>query len=88
MKYRITLAASFLYDIGVSFHATGTIKKGKAALYDYYKTDKVTEEQKEKILSWCKDAAFFNTAWEYAPELKGIAIAFPKAGFYRQEKVA
>lgn len=84
MKYKISLAPSFMYDIGISYHAFGTIKKGKIALYDYYLVDKVTEEQQKMLLFWCKDIAFFNTAKEYAPELRSISIAFPKKGFYRQ----
>ena len=83
MAYKISLAPSFLYDIGVSYHATGNLTKNKVKLFDYYKADKVTVEQKAKILKWCKDARFFNSASEYAPELRAVMICFPKAGFYR-----
>lgn len=81
--YKITHAPSFLYDIGVSYYETGTLTKSGVKLFEYYRTDSVTVEQKAKILKWCKDARFFGSAKEYAPEIKSCMIAFPKAGFYR-----
>ena len=83
MTYRIGKAAWFLHDIGLRFHETGTLSKGKVKLFDYYKADKVTVEQKALILKWCKDARFFNSRKQYAHELTRTMIAFPKAGFYR-----
>lgn len=83
MKYQITNAAPFLYGIGVSFYETGALKKSGVSLFDFYRTDKVTTEQKAAILKWCKDVRFFGSHKEYAPELKSCMIAFPKAGFYR-----
>ena len=83
MTYRIGNAAGFLHGIGVSFYDTGNLTKGKVKLFDYYKVDKLSVEQKAAILIWCKDARFFNSRKEYAPELTSTMIAFPKAGFYR-----
>lgn len=82
-KYQVTMVPAFLYGIGVSYHATGTLNKNGVKLFDWYKADSITTEQKATILKWCKDARFFNTCSEYAPELKKVMVAFPKAGFYR-----
>lgn len=83
MKYQIGKAAWFLCDIGVNFHGFGTIEKDGTKLFDYYKVDKVTQEQKDKILAWCKDAHLLNASMEYAPELTSLMVAFPKAAYYR-----
>lgn len=83
MSYRITMAPSFLHKLGVNYYETGTLKKGGVKLFDYYRADSITTQQKAEILKWCKDARFFNSAREYAPELRSVMIAFPKAGFYR-----
>jgi len=83
MKYQITQAASFLYNRGISFHETGTLTKNGVKLFDYYKTDSINAAQKAAILKWCKDARFFSSSPEYAPELKRVIVCFPKAGFYR-----
>lgn len=85
MKYQITHAASFLYDIGVSFYHTGTLKKKTEAIFDFYKTDGLTEEQKQKIKAWCPDAAFTHCRSIYAPEAVKTLILFPKAAFYRSK---
>lgn len=85
MKYQVTKAAWFLYDLGVRFHETGKLTKNGVQLFDYYKADSVTVEQKAAILKWCKDARFFRSSPSYAPELCATVIAFPKAGFYRHE---
>lgn len=82
-KYQVTKAGSFLYGIGVNFWEFGTISKGKVKIYDYFKIDAISEDQKAKILEWCKDASFLNSHKEFAPELKAKIVAFPKAGFYR-----
>jgi len=82
-KYQVTMAAPFLYNIGVSFHETGNLKKKDVKLFDYYKSDSVNAKQKAAILKWCKDARFFSSSPEYAPEMRSVMICFPKAGFYR-----
>lgn len=83
MKYQISLAPSFLYKIGVSYHETGVLTKNKVKLFDWYKVDSITTGQKALILKWCKDARFFSCSSEYAPEQKETLVCFPKAGFYR-----
>ena len=87
MRYRITKAASFLYNNGVPFHASGVLKdKTGRKLYDFYKTDFLTESQKSAILVWCPKAIFRGAFAEYAPELRGIYICFPKAAQLKLEK--
>lgn len=84
MKYQITMVPWFLNDIGVSYHDYGVLKDRDTGrkLFDCYKCDVVTYEQKAKIREWCKDVRFLGVANEYAPELSKPVIAFPKAGFY------
>ncbi|MDO8886167.1 hypothetical protein [Candidatus Oleimmundimicrobium sp.] len=84
MKYQISNAPAFLYSIGVRQYESGTLTKNKVKLFEYYKADSFTTEQKAEILLWCKDARFFNSRAQYAPELKSVMVAFPKAGFYRK----
>ena len=83
MRYQITLAPAFLHKIGVSFYEHGTLQRDGKNIFDYYRADKITPAQKECILSWCKDAKFFGSAKEYAPEMKSALVAFPKAAFYK-----
>jgi hypothetical protein len=81
--YKIGNAAGFLHSLDVRTYASGILTKNKVKLFDYYKADSVTTKQKADILKWCKDARFFASQSEFAPELKACMIAFPKAGFYR-----
>ena len=83
MKYQVTQAPRFLVSIDVHWHETGTLRKNNVALFAFYKTDSLTATQKARILEWCKDARFFITRKEYAPEIRAYLIAFPRAGFYR-----
>jgi len=83
MKYQVSKAAWFLYENGVSFYEQGTLDRNGVALFDFYRVDKVSAEQKAVILKWCKYARFFGARKEFAPELTSCMIAFPKAGFYR-----
>jgi len=83
MKYQVTQAPRFLVSIDVHWHETGTLRKNNVALFSFYKADSVTAAQKARILEWCKDARFFVTRKEHAPELRDCMIAFPRAGFYR-----
>jgi hypothetical protein len=83
MTYKITQAPAFLYSIGVRQYESGTLTKQGRKLFDYFKADSVTVEQKAAILKWCKDARFFNSRPSYSPEQSAVMIAFPKAAFYR-----
>jgi hypothetical protein len=88
LPYKISEAASVIYRAGVSYHAFGTIKQGRAALFNYYKCDKVTEEQLETIRQYCPDVQVKGIAPTYAPELRSVALCFPKIAFYRMKGAA
>lgn len=85
-KFAITRAAPFLHDLGVRSYAFGILRDSAtgAALYDFYKTDFLTDAQKAAILSACPGACFRGAFAEYAPELQGIYICFPKAAMQRR----
>jgi hypothetical protein len=83
MPYKVTNAPSFLYSIGVRQYESGNLTKNGRKLFDYYKADSVTVEQKAAILKWCKDARFFESRRMFAPEQSAVMIAFPKAAFFR-----
>lgn len=83
-RFKISQAASFLYSLDVRYHAFAVISKGKEKLYDGYKVDFITDDQKAAILKACPDCQFFGAYKEYAPELRGVYICFPKAAYYRQ----
>jgi hypothetical protein len=84
--YKISAAPSFLWGIGVRQYASGTLQdKQGVKLFDYYKTDSITETQKEQLRQWCPDVQFLSATPAYAPEIKAAVIAFPKAGFYRKK---
>ena len=85
MKYQITMAASFLYEIGVTFHGTGTISdKIGRKLYDLYKCDTLTQKQKEKLLLWNPNIKFFTVSPQFAPEISKVGIGFPKKAMMRE----
>ena len=88
-SFSITRAAGFLYDLKVQFYASGILRDAEtgAALFDFYKTDFVTDSQKAAILQACPSAIFRGAFAEYAPELKGIYICFPKAEMRRRNKL-
>ena len=81
--YKISEAASRLYRAGVSYHDFGTIKQGKTALFNYYKCDKVTDEQLATIRQYCPDVQLKGVRSQYAPELRSVIVCFPKAAWYR-----
>ena len=77
---------AFLYKINVSYYDTGTISNKVTGnkLFDYYKADKVTQEQKAKILEMIPLAQFKSSSPEYAPEMKACMVWIPKAAYYKQ----
>ena len=85
LPYKISDAASQLYRAGISYHAYGTLKVCKTAYFDYYKSDKITDSQLETIREFCPDVQLQGIRSEYAPEIKGVAICFPKAAWYRNK---
>ena len=85
LPYNKALTASTLYRNGVSYHAFGVIKQGKTMLFDYYKCDKVTDEQAEALRQFCPDMQVKGCRAEYAPELRSVLLCFPKAAWYRAQ---
>lgn len=61
-------------EAGISYYEFGTIKQGRKKLYDYYKTDKITQQQKEFLES---NGAIIKLSYcQYAPEIKSALICF------------
>ncbi len=85
MKYKINDAANRLYSAGINYYDYGTIKQGKTALFNYYKCDKVTEDQLATIRQYCPDVQVKGARSQYAPELRSVLVCFPKAAWYRQQ---
>lgn len=85
LPYKISEAGSRLYRAGVSYHAYGTIKQGNDALFTYFKADKVTDEQLATLKQYCPDVQVKGIGAQYAPELRSVAICFPKAAWYRNQ---
>lgn len=81
-----TKIPAFLHNIGINYHDHGTVKttKGTKPLFDYYKVDKITQEQIGYILDNIPLAQFRNGSSIYAPEMKKVYILIPKAEYYRQ----
>lgn len=75
-----------LYDLGVSYHDTGTITMDNRKHFDYYKVDSITPEQKEKITNIQSDVQFKSLATVYAPELTKLIICIPKAAYYQTKE--
>ena len=75
-----------LYDLGVSYHSTGTITMDNRKHFDYYKVDSITPEQKEKITTIQSDIQFKSLATVYAPELTKLIICIPKAAYYQTKE--
>ena len=83
LPYKITEAPRMLYRAEVHYHAFGTLKIGKSAYFDYYKTDKITDAQLATIREFCPDVQLQGIRSEYAPEIRSVAVCFPKAAWYR-----
>ena len=85
-RYRITEAPYRMYKAGISFYESGTLERNGVKIFDYYKADKISADQKSAILAWCPLAEFKGSSPEYAPELRNILICFPKAAYFRERK--
>ena len=85
LPYKITEAPRMLYHAGISYHAFGTLKIGKSAYFDYYKADKITDAQLAIIREFCPDVQLQGVRKEYAPEIRSVAVCFPKAAWYRNK---
>lgn len=88
-RFKNTMAAATLYDLGISFHNFGTLR-GKSGVdgrakdyFDFYEVDYIRPEQKRALLEIAPDVQFKTNGKLYAPELRSILICFPKAAWYR-----
>lgn len=87
LKFKNSQAGSFLYNLGVSYHDYGIIKNDKKEqIFDYFKVDKVSLEQWDKIVEVCPYAQLKTSRSQYAPEIVRGLICFPKAAFFRNLK--
>ena len=64
-----------LTDLGISYYEYGTVKKDNKKTHDYYKTDKITDKQKDELE--LKGVEVLTSFKQYAPELKSALICFP-----------
>lgn len=85
LPYKKADTASTIYRLGISYYAFGTLSQGKAKLFDYFKCDKVTQEQIEALRSFCPDLQIKGVSPSYAPELRSVLLCFPKAAWYRAQ---
>lgn len=69
--------ASFLYSVGVNYHEFGTIKQGKKKVFDYFKAERLTDNQKSLILESIPNCEFKTSSHQYAPEIKRALICIP-----------
>lgn len=82
-KPRMSDWPHILYRLEVKYYATGCLSHGETKVYDYYKADSITPEQREKITNIQSDIRFMTSACEYAPEITSGLICIPKAGYYK-----
>lgn len=76
-------------ELGIRYYDFGTLsKKGengrKVNTHDYYKTDSISETQKESLKALFPSIEFFISQSQYAPEIKRGLIASPKAARLRE----
>jgi len=73
---------------GATWYERGTLSTGhgraKVHLYNYYRCDKLSDEQRERIRAIFPLVEFFGASKQYAPELRSVMVAFPKAARMRQ----
>lgn len=86
-RFRMSDAPSLLHSLGVRYHASGTLRRNGAALFDYYRCDRRPATDREALLAAIRerapDARIMLSRPEYAPEQAHMVIAFPKAAWYR-----
>jgi hypothetical protein len=67
---------SIMNGLNISYFDYGLIKQGRKKLFNYYKTDKISAEQKHALeKAGCTIKGAF---CEYAPEIRSVLICFPK----------
>lgn len=88
LPYKKAETASTIYRLGISYHGFGILQQGKVQLFDYFKCDKVTQEQIESLRSFCPDLQVKSSSPSYAPEIRNVLLCFPKSAWYRSQRNA
>lgn len=77
-----------MHKSGARWHERGTLSitvdGRKVHTHNYYKCDKLTAEQRERIKFEHPFVEFFGSSPMYAPEQRSVIVAFPKAARLRQ----
>lgn len=81
--YKITQAADHVYSAGVSYHAHGTVMRGRTALFLFLQCDTISDTQVAKLRVYCPDMQVVGVRHKYAPEITRVHLLFPKAAWYR-----
>lgn len=82
LPYKISEAGSRLYRAGVSYHNWQTVP-----FFQVFTCDPApTPSQVEEIKGYCPDAQFKTIGPQYAPEIRRVAILFPRAAWYRDQR--
>lgn len=84
--YRISQAANYVYRTGVSYHAYGTVKQGKVAMFDFFQCDSVTDAQVASLREWCPEMQVRGVRHKHAPEMTCVHLLFPKAAYFHSIK--
>ena len=87
IKYPTTKAPALLYNLGISYHAHGTLQDDNGnKLFDFYRTDKITPEQAETLQQTARGFRVMYSGPQYAPEQRKPILCFPKAAYWRLNK--
>jgi hypothetical protein len=79
--------APALYHNGISYHAYGALKEGRKIVARWFKSNKVTKEQRKALQALDDSVYFMPSSPEYAPETKNVLICFKtKAQLKREGK--
>jgi uncharacterized protein (UPF0335 family) len=85
-KVKNRMVPSFLYSLDVAYHSSGTMSLGNTKIFDFYKVDKLTSEQKQKIREQIPNVYLKSVGCQFAPEIVKACILVPKAAYYRLKK--
>lgn len=69
--------ASYLYGLGISYHSFGKVFCGKKHTHNFFKTDRITDKQREQLLSDIAGVSFGRSTAQYAPEIQNALIMIP-----------
>lgn len=87
IKYPTTRVPSLLYNLGVSYHASGVlIDSDGNKTFDYYKVDKVDPDHVKQLLQIASGFRVMYIGSKYVPEQTKPILCFPKAAYWRLNK--